>query len=175
MAPVTSGAANEVPVWRETPPEPSETRTSSPGATRKWFFSGSQAPLELSVRQALPGVLEKFEMVPSRPTDPTTSRVGLTEKFQLMLLGWATPSLPAATTKIEYLALPEARAVFQPGLSAQPASPSEALITPRLEPAGAILTPPPRVMFSEFRIGTCDSRGERVASRLFAGPLPFWR
>ncbi len=130
------------------PPEPSDTRISSPGATRKWFFRGSQAPVEASVRQALPGVLEKLEMVPSTPTEPTTSRVGFLAKFQLTSAGWATPSLPAATTRIEYLALPEARAPFQPGLRVQPASPSEALITPRLDPAGAILVTPPRVTSS---------------------------
>ncbi len=175
MAPVTSGAASDVPVWREMPPCPSETRISSPGATRKWFFKGSQAPLVVSFRQALPGVLEKFEMVPSRPTEPTTKRVGLTLKFQAMSLGWTTPSLPAATTRIEYLALPDARAVFQPGESVQPGSPSEALITPILAPVGAIFSAPPKVTASESSSGTCWSNGESRPRRLCVGPPLFWK
>ncbi len=176
MAPVTRGAASEVPVWRETPPWPSETRMSSPGATRKWFFSLSQAPDAASFRQASPGVLEKFEMVPSRPTEPTTSRLGLVLKFQLMFEGWETPSLPAATTRMEYLELPEARAVFQPGLRVQPGSPSEALITPRFAPDGAILSGPPRSTTRESaNVSVVEARPVkpfRAVARLSFLPLP---
>src|SRR5665213_1799157 len=154
MAPVTSGAASEVPVWREIPPWPSETRINSPGATRKWFFSLSHWPVAVSLRQASPGVLEKLEMVPSSPTEPTTSRVGLTAKFHPTSEGWLTPSLPAATTSTEYFALPEARAPFQPGLRVQPGSPREALITPSGDPVGAILAAPPASETRELTTGT---------------------
>ncbi len=168
MAPVTSGAAREVPVWREIPPCPSDTRISSPGATMKWFLSLSQAPLEASVRQASPGVLEKLEMAPFRPTEPTTSRVGLLAKFQVTLEGCTTPSLPAATTRTEYLALPEARAVFQPALSVVPGSPREALITPIAEPVGATLVGPPRAPTRESTRGSWPPMDVSWVSRLLA-------
>ena len=129
-APDTSGAAREVPDWRVVPPCPSDTRIISPGATMKWVFSGVQAPVAVSMRQASPGRLEKFEMVPSRPTDPTTSRDGFTAKFHGMLVVWVAPSFPAATTSTWPWAEPEARAVFHPASRVWPRTPREAFSTP---------------------------------------------
>src|SRR5437016_5945853 len=103
MAPVTRGAASEVPVWREMLPLLSEIRISSPGATMKRLASETVQALagpEVETRQAEPGVLEKLEMVPSRPTDPTTSSDGLMLKFHGTLAVWLTPSLPAAATRM---------------------------------------------------------------------------
>src|SRR5271170_2197404 len=138
MAPVTRGAASEVPVWREMLPLLSEIRISSPGATMNRLareavqaFAGP----EVATRQAVPGVLEKFEIVPSTPTDPTISRVGLMLKFQGTFVVWLTPSLPAAVTRMVLCARPRASSrlllntPFQPGLKVQPGTPSEAFTT----------------------------------------------
>jgi hypothetical protein len=71
QAPETSGAANEVPDRRTTPPRPSDINISSPGATMKRFIrrplSSSrllkrQTPA-LSSRQACPG---RLPMTPGR-------------------------------------------------------------------------------------------------------------
>src|SRR6202007_2157019 len=99
MAPATRGAAREVPVWRVVPPWPSDTSTSSPGATTKRYLSllaSLQALEPGAIRQASPGVLEKFEIVPSRPTEPTIRITGLREKSQGTFVVCCTPSLPAA-------------------------------------------------------------------------------
>ena len=76
-APVTSDAAYDVPEIRTEPPEEVPPSTCSPGATRKWWLRRSpDAQTFSSITHTLPGRLEKVEITPSRPTDPTTMKDG---------------------------------------------------------------------------------------------------
>ena len=111
IAPDTSGAANEVPDMRVTPPLSSDTRISSPGATMKrrislplsfsWssiFLFGSSLQSVPSSRQTLPGRLENSEILPVGSTEPTTMKVLSNVSFMFTFCVWVMPSLPAAIT-----------------------------------------------------------------------------
>ncbi len=75
---------------RTTPPWPSETRISSPGATRKRSISRSPSPqTPLTVKQALPGRLEKEEIRFIGSTEPTMIRLSVVPTvLQSMLKFW---------------------------------------------------------------------------------------
>jgi hypothetical protein len=86
-----------------------------------------------SVRQALPGRLEKFEILPSTSTEPTTITAGFSGSHSTFLV-WLAPSLPAATTKTVFFRVSRTRRSvktwFQPGSNVEPGTPRLMFTTP---------------------------------------------